>query len=261
MGLPERDAARNWVGRTVVDREGTPLGPCTAVLADEATGHPEWMYVEVDEASAVVPVVDAAETGDQVRVTVSRAQVVGAPAVGDTSRLSEAEEGQLYRHYGIEYSRETSETLLPAGEAGAPAAESSSGADAATSSARRSAPVVGAFAGLAAVVAVVRRTRRARARRELVRASWTGRLWARRPWAPRPPTPAERAARRARAASVVARAGAARLATSAAPLAAAAASATRQGARAGAEQARRLAATTTRAGATAAARVRARTAG
>ena len=54
MGLPERDEARNWVGRTVVDREGVELGACTAVLADEATGVPEWFYVEVEGVSAVV---------------------------------------------------------------------------------------------------------------------------------------------------------------------------------------------------------------
>ncbi|MGY1630895.1 hypothetical protein ACI784_04175 [Geodermatophilus sp. SYSU D01186] len=226
MGLPARDAARNWVGRTVVDRQGTPIGPCTAVLADEATGLPEWMYVEVDEASAVVPVVDAAETGDQVRVTVNRAQVVGAPSVGDTHRLSEAQEEQLYRHYGIDYSRQTSESLLPADDTSAPAAASPSGVDdAAPAARRRSVPVVSAVAGLAALVAVVRRSR---ARRQLAHVTWTGRLWARRPWAPRPPTAAERAARRVHEASLVAR---------------------------------RLAATTTRAGATTAARVRARTMG
>ncbi|MGY1820453.1 hypothetical protein [Geodermatophilus sp. SYSU D00079] len=218
MGLPGRDAARNWIGKTVVDREGAPLGPCAAVLADEATGLPEWVYVQVEEARAVVPVVDAAETGDRVQVTVSRAQVVSAPVAGDTPRLTEAQEGELYRHYGIEYSRETSESLLPAGAAGAPAGGSPAGTgQAAPAARRRSAPVVGAFAVLAAVLAVAGR---ARARRQPAPASRAGRLRDRRPWAPRPPTPAERAAQRAR----------------------------------------RLAATVTRTGATAAARVRARTA-
>ena len=55
MGLPARDEAREWVGWTVVDREGTELGSCTAVLADESTGRPEWVYVEVEGARAVVP--------------------------------------------------------------------------------------------------------------------------------------------------------------------------------------------------------------
>jgi hypothetical protein len=205
MGLPGRDEARNWVGRTVVDREGTPLGPCTAVLADEATGRPEWMYVEVDGAGAVVPVVDATETGEQVRVTVSRAEVTGAPPVGDTGRLSEAQEEQLYRHYGIDFSRETSESLLPAGEAGTPATGGSSGDGAAASGTRARRPVaaLGVLAGVVAVAVTVRRARLVRTRPP-ARLPWTRRLWARRPWAPRPPTPAERVARRLRAAAATA---------------------------------------------------------
>ncbi|MBB3083247.1 hypothetical protein [Geodermatophilus sabuli] len=205
MGLPGRDAARNWVGRTVVDREGTALGPCTAVLADEATGLPEWMYVEVDGSGAVVPVVDATETAEQVRVTVSRAEVTGAPSVGDTGRLSEAQEEQLYRHYGIDFSRDTSESLLPAGEAGTPATGASSGTSGAASGARgrRPAAAIGVLAGVVAVAVTVRRARHARARQR-VRLPWTERLWARRPWAPRPPTPAERVAQRLRAAAATA---------------------------------------------------------
>jgi hypothetical protein len=44
MTLPDRDAARDWLGRTVVDRDGAEIGVCAALLADEATGLPEWMY-------------------------------------------------------------------------------------------------------------------------------------------------------------------------------------------------------------------------
>jgi hypothetical protein len=122
MGLPARDEARNWVGWVVVDREGAELGACTAVLADESTGMPEWMYVEVEGASAVVPAVDADGSEGRVTVTVTRAQVSGAPSVGGSSELSQDQEADLYRHYGIDASREASESLLPAGATDSPAA-------------------------------------------------------------------------------------------------------------------------------------------
>jgi hypothetical protein len=88
MSLPARDEAREWVGWTVVDREGAELGACTAVLADESTGVPEWVYVEVEGASAVVPALDADGSGGRVTVAVTRAQVTAAPSVGGARELS-----------------------------------------------------------------------------------------------------------------------------------------------------------------------------
>ncbi|SFK84816.1 hypothetical protein [Geodermatophilus ruber] len=214
MGLPGRDEASTWVGRTVVDRAGTGVGTCTAVLADEATGLPEWMCVDVDGVNAVVPVIDAAAAGDRVRVAVSRSDVTGAPLVGGPHRLSEAQEIDLYRHYGIGYSREASGSLLPTS-----AAEFPPGADEAAPRGRRAAVVTGALAGVAAMAAAAVRARRMRARPP-ARQSWLRLVWARRPWVSRPPTPAERIARGVQAVSVGARAGAWRLAASATSLAA-----------------------------------------
>ena len=81
MGLPGRDEARDWVGWTCVDREGIELGAITAVLADESTGRPEWVYVEVEDASAVVPALDADGSDGRVTVVVTRTQVAAAPSV------------------------------------------------------------------------------------------------------------------------------------------------------------------------------------
>ena len=117
MTLPDRDAARDWVGKAVVDRDGAEIGVCTALLADEATGLPEWMYAERDEATVVVPLLDATESGDRVQVRVTRADVDGAPRFGPTRELSQEQEATLYQHYGIEYSTTTSDSLLPAAEA------------------------------------------------------------------------------------------------------------------------------------------------
>jgi len=117
MTLPDRDAARDWIGRTVVDRDGAEIGVCAALLADEATGLPEWMYADRDEVTVVVPLLDATGTGDRVQVTVTRADADGAPRFGPARELSQEQEAELYRHYGIEYSTSTSDSLLPAAEA------------------------------------------------------------------------------------------------------------------------------------------------
>ncbi|MGY1680830.1 hypothetical protein [Geodermatophilus sp. SYSU D01176] len=117
MTLPDRDAARDWVGRTVVDRDGAEIGVCAALLADEATGRPEWLYAERDEATVVVPLLDATGSGDRVQVAVTRADAEGAPRFGPTRELSQDQEAALYRHYGIEYSTATSDSLLPAADA------------------------------------------------------------------------------------------------------------------------------------------------
>ncbi|MGY1708494.1 PRC-barrel domain-containing protein [Geodermatophilus sp. SYSU D00758] len=221
MDLPDRDEARTWVGLTVVDREGAEIGRCTAVFADEATGRPEWVSAELDGATVVVPVVDATEQAGQVRVTVTRDAVAAAPHRDAGRQLSEAEEADLYRHYGIRASREASETLLPAGagedgpgedssgehgeqQAGTPVAPMPAGGTASTPSAppaaqpsstsdtapaaRRSRlpAALGVAAALAALVAAVRAARlRARApweRRLEARPPWERQLHARPPW-------------------------------------------------------------------------------
>ena len=113
MTLPDRDAARDWIGRTVVDRDGAEIGVCAALLADEATGLPEWMYAERDELTVVVPLLDATGSGNRVQVTVTRADAHGAPRFGPARELSQDQEAELYRHYGIEYSTTSSDSLLP----------------------------------------------------------------------------------------------------------------------------------------------------
>ncbi len=237
MALPGRDEARNWIGWTVVDRDGVELGSCTAVLADEDTGLPEWVYVEVDAVDTVVPALDATGSDERVTVTVTRAQVTAAPSAGGARELSQAREAELYRHYGIEASRHTSESLLPAGATDTPSADEPA-ATADTAAAGGRGPLVTAVA-LAAVagVGVVR----ARARRPVGRQSASQRLWARRPWAPQPPTRAELVTAQVLAVSRRTQAGARQLRHTAAPLAAAAAESARHRAVRTGEGARHLA--------------------
>jgi hypothetical protein len=116
MEFPEREVALAWVGRTLVDRDGTEIGACTAVFTDDATRVTEWVCSEMAGAAVVIPAVGAAESGEQVQVAVSRDDVANAPTVGGTEHISDDEEAALYRHYGIPHSRETSSSLPPTGE-------------------------------------------------------------------------------------------------------------------------------------------------
>ncbi|MEP7021621.1 MAG: hypothetical protein ABI808_13290, partial [Pseudonocardiales bacterium] len=114
MALPERDVVLGWVGKAVVDRDGREIGTCTGVFADDATELPEWVWVDLAGVSVFVPLIDAIESGGVVRVAVGHADVAAAPSVGDSRAISQDEEATLYRHYGIDYSRRASGTILPA---------------------------------------------------------------------------------------------------------------------------------------------------
>jgi hypothetical protein len=116
VGLPDRDSASTWGGKLLVDRDGTEIGTCTQIFLDDATGLPEWAQADLSGGPGVVPLMDAAESGDRVRVAVRRSAVEDAPLVEDPLHISLEEEERLYRHYGITFSQEESESLLPVEE-------------------------------------------------------------------------------------------------------------------------------------------------
>jgi hypothetical protein len=126
MGLPDPDSARTWGGKVLVDRDGAEIGILTEIFLDDATGLPEWATTDVGSGSAFIPLVDAVESGERVRVAVRGIDVADAPRVGDVRHLSEDEEERLYRHYGIEYSRSDSQSGLPADAASSAAPTDSS---------------------------------------------------------------------------------------------------------------------------------------
>lgn len=88
-----------WVGRVLVDRDGAQIGACTAVLADETEGVPQWLGVELGR-TVWIPASGAAEVADRVQVTVSQAEVASAPIAGD-GPPSKKEKVALSRHYRV----------------------------------------------------------------------------------------------------------------------------------------------------------------
>jgi len=114
--LPERDVAKGWQGRLVLDQDGERLGECTGIFADAASGATEWLEVAVEgHRRCLLPALNALEVEGQVRVAFRRAAVLAAPHVGDDTELSKRDDVVLYRHYGVHYSAAASPSLLPTG--------------------------------------------------------------------------------------------------------------------------------------------------
>ena len=116
---PSIDTVQSWQGRTMVDPAGDKLGTIDAIYLDDETGQPEWATVTSGLFTAkatFVPLAQAQATGDSVQVPYDKQQVKDAPSLEADGQLSQDEEAELYRHYGLDYGEYRSDSGLPAGE-------------------------------------------------------------------------------------------------------------------------------------------------
>ena len=115
MPAPTIGTAQAWQGRTMVDPAGDKLGTIDAIYVDDETGQPEWATVTsglFSAKTAFVPLAPAQDTGDSVQVPYDKQQVKNAPAMQADGSLSQDDEAELYRHYGLEYSEHRSDSGL-----------------------------------------------------------------------------------------------------------------------------------------------------
>ena len=108
-------------GDNLHDRDGDKLGKIEEVYLDAETGAPEWALVNTGlfgTKSTFVPLRDASDDGGILRVPYEKAQVKDAPSMDSDGELSQQQEAELYRHYGLEYSESRSDSGLPEGGAG-----------------------------------------------------------------------------------------------------------------------------------------------
>jgi uncharacterized protein (TIGR02271 family) len=115
---PSIDTIQSWQGRTMVDPAGDKLGTIDAIYLDDETGQPEWATVTrglFSAKAAFVPLAQAQDIGDSVQVPYDKQQVTDAPSPQADGQLSQDEEAELYRHYGLEYTESRSDSGLPAG--------------------------------------------------------------------------------------------------------------------------------------------------
>jgi hypothetical protein len=81
--MADQSEAMGWIGKTVVDRDGAPVGPCTTVLFDDA-GAPEWLGVDHGGVRRKLPAAGATTEGNRVRVDLTGVQVTESPRLAET---------------------------------------------------------------------------------------------------------------------------------------------------------------------------------
>src|SRR5215212_10099979 len=118
MATLEKDQILRYRGENLADADGEKIGSIGEIYLDTETGAPEWALVATGmfgTKSTFVPLRDATEQGDVLRVPFDKETVKDAPKMDPDGELSQSEESELYRYYGIEYSEARSDTGLPAG--------------------------------------------------------------------------------------------------------------------------------------------------
>ncbi|MFD0484257.1 DUF2382 domain-containing protein [Kineococcus sp. GCM10028916] len=115
--------ARNFTpdalfGATVTGTDGDKIGKVDEVYLDNQTGQPEWVSVKTGlfgSNVSLIPLAEADVNGDTVTVPFDKAKVKDAPHHDPGAELSETDEADLYRYYGI---ADTSSTTSGTGTAG-----------------------------------------------------------------------------------------------------------------------------------------------
>jgi uncharacterized protein (TIGR02271 family) len=110
----------SWRGQQLHDRDGEKVGKIEEIYLDAETEQPEWALVNTGlfgSKSTFVPLRDAGAEGDAVRVPYAKDQIKDAPRIDADGELSQREEAELYRHYGLQYSEARSDSGLAEGSA------------------------------------------------------------------------------------------------------------------------------------------------
>jgi uncharacterized protein (TIGR02271 family) len=93
-------------GQDLMSQDGDKLGTIEEIYLDTETNQPEWALIATGlfgSKQSFVPISGAGRDGDAVTVPFDKATVKDAPKVDPDGRLSESEEQELYRHYGLDY--------------------------------------------------------------------------------------------------------------------------------------------------------------
>jgi len=89
---------------TVRTAGGDNIGMVAQVYLDDRTGRPEWVTVRTGlfgTKESFVPLAAARFEGHELVVGATKDQVTGAPRVEENGHLSEQQEAEIYRYYGI----------------------------------------------------------------------------------------------------------------------------------------------------------------
>jgi uncharacterized protein (TIGR02271 family) len=116
MATIQKDRLLQFRGENLCDRDGNKIGSVEEFYLDAETDAPEWALVNTGlfgGKSSFVPLRDASEADGTLRVPFDKATVKDAPKMDPDGELSQREEGELYRYYGIKSSEPRSGTRSP----------------------------------------------------------------------------------------------------------------------------------------------------
>jgi len=89
---------------TVRSSSGDKIGKVSQVYVDDRSGQPEWVTVRTGlfgTKESFVPLAAARFDGADLVVDATKDKVSGAPRVDEDGHLSETQEAEIYRYYGI----------------------------------------------------------------------------------------------------------------------------------------------------------------
>jgi uncharacterized protein (TIGR02271 family) len=113
--VPTNEDAKTWRGYDAVGPDANKLGTIEDIYLDQGTGEPEWVALKTGMFGgklSFAPLTEARQDGDTIVLPYEKDQLKNAPRVEADGALSQEEEAQLYRHYGLEYTETHSDTGL-----------------------------------------------------------------------------------------------------------------------------------------------------
>jgi uncharacterized protein (TIGR02271 family) len=107
---------QDLVGRNVIGSGGEKIGTVEEIYLDTDSQEPEWISVTTGwfgTHRSLVPLADASEDGADLQVPYAKEQVKDAPHYDPARELSDEDEGDLFRHYGVAEAGRGSGTAQP----------------------------------------------------------------------------------------------------------------------------------------------------
>jgi uncharacterized protein (TIGR02271 family) len=117
--MPTIDDVNGWIGQDASGPDGSKIGTIQDIYLDEETGQPEWAAVKTGlfgNKVSFAPLAQASMQGGDVVLPYDKAKVKGAPTAEADGALSQQEEAELYRYYGLDYTEARSDSGLPTGQ-------------------------------------------------------------------------------------------------------------------------------------------------
>lgn len=116
MATMQKERLLEFRGQDLRNRDGDKLGRIEEIYLDAETNEPEWALVNTGlfgTKSTFVPLRDATEAEGTLVVAFDKQTIKDAPKMDPDGQLSQREEAELYRHYGMDYSEVRADTRLP----------------------------------------------------------------------------------------------------------------------------------------------------